>query len=348
MVRGWLNRGVDGLRLDVFNVFLKDPELRSNPVRPGGTGWDSELHVNDRDAPDLPDLLERFRAMVDAEPGRMTVGELFDGPTERAVELTSGHHLVFDWGLLESSWTEPALRAAIERREAVFGPDRWPTLAFSNHDRSRHAGRLAATAGISDTDAVARAAAVLLFGLRGTPFLYYGEEIGALDVEVPPEESVDPPAKTRPGWWDRSPCRTPMAWSGAPDAGFGSSRPWLRFAADVAQRNVADQSRDPNSVLACYRRLIAARRDSPALSGGSFKWLAVDTHGVLAWRRIAGSNEAVVVLNVEDHPVELDVDFGRPFRGVVGTHLGRPDLPNQRGRVHLAPLEGIVGFLEPG
>ncbi|HZM71888.1 MAG TPA: alpha-amylase family glycosyl hydrolase [Candidatus Polarisedimenticolia bacterium] len=347
VVRGWLERGVDGFRLDVFNVFLKDPALRSNPPRPDGSGWSDQLHVNDRDHPDLGGLLQRFRDVVDAYPGRMTVGELFDGPTDRAAELTSGHHLVFDWELLESAWSASALRAAIDHREAAFGPERWPTLVFSNHDRERHASRLAETAGISDVDAVARASALLLLALRGTPFLYYGEEIGARDVDIAPSESVDPPAAQLPGWWDRSRCRTPMAWTGEPDAGFGSTRPWLRFAPDIGSRNVADQLLDPGSVLACYRRLLAARRDSAALNSGTFEWQSQEPTSVLGWRRRAGGDEAVVLLNVADAPAEVEVAFERPVRSVVGTLLEPSRLPSSRGRLTLKPLEGLIAFLEP-
>ena len=351
IVRGWLDRGVDGFRLDVFNVFLKDPELRSNPEVEGRSAWDRQRHVNDRDQPDFPQLIERFRTILDEAPGRMSVGELFDGPTERAAALTREPHLVFDWELLEQPWSASQIAAAIDRREAAFGPDRWPTIVLSNHDRPRHASRLAASAGIDDTDAVAKAAAVLLLTLRGTPFLYYGEEIGARDVDVPPEESVDPPATVGDPqfrWWDRSRCRTPMAWTGEADAGFGSPRPWLRFAPDVGSRNVAAQALEPDSVLATYRRLIAARRGSAALNQGAFEWLRLETPSVLGWRRRSGADEAVVLLNVANEDVDVTVDLGRPVRSMVGTHLLPPRVPGAGGRLSLRPLEGIVAFLEPG
>jgi alpha-glucosidase len=354
VARSWLDRGVDGFRLDVFNCFLKDPELRSNPLTFGGSGWAGQRHVNDRDHPEFAALIARFRALVDRKPDRMTVGELFDGPTERAAELTSGHHLVFDWELLESNWSADALRAAIDRREAAFHGDLWPTLALSNHDRMRHASRYAASAGeagkpgIADVDGVARAAAVLLLGLRGTPFLYYGEEIGARDVDITPEESVDPPAAQLPGWWDRSRCRTPMPWTDEPGAGFSSGRPWLRLAPDAATRNVAAQVGDPASIFATYRRLIAARRESPALSGGSFEWLPSGHRDVLAWRRVAGDDRAIVILNIADRSVEVTIGAGGRVRAAIGTHLDPPVPAAAPSALPLRPLEGIVAFLEPG
>ena len=128
--------------------------------------------------------------------------------------------------------------------------------------------------GDPDVDAVARAAAVLLLTLRGTPFLYYGEELGMRDVDIPPDESVDPPAAVvAPDfqWWDRSRCRTPMPWSPGPGAGFTTGRPWLRLGPDTETRNVRTQAQDPDSVLSLYRRLIALRAATPALQVGSLE-----------------------------------------------------------------------------
>ena len=121
MIRGWLARGVDGFRLDVFNRFLKHPGLPSNPTQPGSTAWARQMHVNDGDQPDFPELIGRFRDIVDERPGRMSIGELFDGTVERAAGLTTDRHLVFDWELVESAWTGAGIRGAIARREAAFG-----------------------------------------------------------------------------------------------------------------------------------------------------------------------------------------------------------------------------------
>ena len=121
MIRGWLARGVDGFRLDVFNRFLKHPGLPSNPTQPGSTAWARQIHVNDGDQPDFPELIGRFRDIVDERPGRMSIGELFDGTVERAAGLTTDRHLVFDWELVESAWTGAGIRGAIARREAAFG-----------------------------------------------------------------------------------------------------------------------------------------------------------------------------------------------------------------------------------
>jgi alpha-glucosidase len=334
MVRHWLDRGVDGFRLDVFNAFLKHPGLPSNPSRPGTSTWARQVHRYDRDQPDLRDLIGRFRAMVDAFPARMTVGELFDGQIEQAAELTAPRHLVFDWELLGTQWTATAVNAALARRDAVFGEGRWPTVVLSNHDQSRHASRLVASVAGHDRDAVAKAAAVLLLTVRGTPFVYYGEEIGMEDVEIPPEESVDPPA-ARVGpdfaWWDRSRCRTPMPWSGGPGAGFTTGRPWLRIGTDSGTRNVAAQLGDDGSVLTLYRSLISLRAAMPALQVGSFELLSPNGSPIVAYRRTTGRQTVLVVLNVSRE----------------ATSWPAPDAPPGAGWRTALSTAGVVSATEP-
>ena len=301
MVRGWLARGVDGFRLDVFNVFLKHPDLPSNPTRAGATPWDRQIHLYDRDQPDFPALIGRFRAILDEKPGRMSVGELFDGTVATAAGLTTERHLVFDWELLEATWTASEVRSVIGNRESTFGIDCWPTAVLSNHDRPRHASRLAGSIGAGDPDAVARAAAVLLLTVRGTPFLYYGEELGMRDVDIPPEESVDlPVSRFSPGshWWDRSRCRTPMPWSPGPGSGFTTGRPWLRLGSDAGIRNVEVQLADPTSVLSTYRRLIALRAANPALQVGSLHAHSDSGNDVVAYTRETPGQLVLVLLNL--------------------------------------------------
>ena len=350
MVRGWLDRGVDGFRLDTFNVFLKHPDMPSNPPRRGRTAWTRQVHVNDFDQPDLPELIGRFRAVVDAVPGTMSVGELFVGTTEGAAALTIDRHLVFDWELLTRPWSAAAFRAAIRRRVRAFGPDRWPTVVLSNHDQPRHASRLADSVGAEGParDAIARAAAVLALTVRGTPFLYYGEEIGMGDVAVPADESIDAPAsRVAPDfpWWDRSQSRTPMPWDGTPGGGFTTGRPWLRLGPDVAQRNVAAQAADPGSVLATYRRLLRARAAEPTLQDGGLELIRVEDPDVLAYRRRGSGAEVLVLIGFADreHPVGVPRPrSGGDWRSIAGTHLDPPERLVHGSTIRLRPYEGIV------
>src|SRR5829696_1328753 len=347
MVRGWLERGVDGFRLDTFNVYLKHPDTPSNPRRRGTSAWTRQRHLYNFDQPDLPQLLGRFRALVDSYPGTMSVGELFAGPTEAAAALTVDRHLVFDWELITRPWSAGAFRAAIRRRERAFGPDRWPTAVLSNHDQPRHASRLAATAGLEserDRDAVARAAAVLVLTQRGTPFVYYGEELGMGDVAVTPDESIDDAAThVAPGfsWWDRSQSRTPMPWTGEPGAGFTTGTPWLKLGPDTATRNVQAQLADPDSVLGCYRRIIATRRAQRSLQDGSLAIIEQTDPDVLAYRRRGSGDDVLVAVSFggDGGAVRLPPPpKGRRWRTVVGATRD-PVQPDGDG--HHVRLQGI-------
>ena len=350
MVRGWLDRGVDGFRLDVFNAYLKDPELRSNPVIEGNSPWARQDHRYDIDQPDFPELIERFRAIVDERPGRMTIGELFSRETELAAKYARDWHIVFDWSLMESRWTAAAYAASIDRRERSFGPDLWPTVALSNHDRERQATRLSASVGRDrepDRDAIAKVAAVVILGLRGTPFLYYGEEIGMVDVDIPRDEIVDPPA-LRAGpdfpWYDRSRCRTPMQWSSGPGAGFTTGRPWLRLGPDAANRNVESEVPDPDSVFGCYSRVLAFRATSAALRRGGMTRLESGAADVLAWIREAAAERLLVLVSFvgETRTVDLaGIAPGTSWTPRVGTRR-EPSEPSDHGRLELAPDEAVI------
>jgi alpha-glucosidase len=357
MVRGWLERGVDGFRLDTFNVFLKHVDLLENPRAHGRTAWTRQRHVHDFDQADLPALIGRFRTLVDEYPERMSVGELFVGTTEGAAALTEDRHLVFDWELITRPWSASAFRAAMRRRERAFGDERWPTVVLSNHDQPRHASRLAETIGAHGTtrDAIARAAALLTLATRGTAFLYYGEELGMGDVDVPPAESIDEPAKhVTPdfAWWDRSRCRTPMPWTNGPGAGFTTGRPWLRLGPDHETRNVASQQQDPGSVLAAYRRIIAARHATPALQAGPLRLVPSDPD-VLAWRRLGpdpGDAEALVGIAFAPEGGRLPLprlSGGRRWRPLVGTSPDLPTIAADDREVRLAGFEGIVLVADP-
>ena len=346
IVRGWLARGVDGFRLDVFNALLKSPTLASNPRtgRLARRPWDRQQHVNDKDQADLTALLDEFRGILDQRPGRMSVGELFAGDVGQAASLSRPGHLVFDFDLLAAPWSAAAFRRAIAEREAAFG-DAWPTVVLSNHDQSRHVSRYLRTIERQDAvtqDRLARAAAVLLLTLRGTPFLYYGEEIGLSDIRIQRHQIVDPPARRaswRFPWWNRDQCRSPMPWTAQPYGGFSTSRPWLPLIPDVADRNVAVQAGQPDSVLATYRRLLRLRRSTPALSSGSLRLLPDGDRDVLGYVRAATSGRALVVVNF--------ALGGRPARLPDGDwRLAYSTDPGRTGSVasplRLAPLEAVV------
>ncbi len=326
VVRTWLDRGVDGFRLDVFNVFFKDAQLRSNPLRLGRRGlWSWQRHIHDRDQPDMAGLLQDLRAIVDERPGRMTVGELFDGRFGEAAALIAPRHLVFDWAFVFLPWSAAAFRRSTEEREAAFGPDRWPANVLSNHDQPRHASRYGFGLPPKVGDARAKVAAALLLTLRGTPFLYYGEEIAQRDLSVPNAEALDPPARRSSflfPWWNRDQARGPMPWRRGSGAGFTTGKPWLPLPPDAETRNVEVQAGDSESVLSFYRSLLALRRRTPALQRGTQRLLDTADADVLAYVRDAGGSQAFVALNFGDRRPTIAVPPppGDPWRLGLSTH----------------------------
>jgi alpha-glucosidase len=291
VVRFWLDRGIDGFRIDVVHGLGKDVG-RDDPEDYVAAGH-THAPVNDSEA--THELLRDLRRLFDSYPGeRVMVGEVFLLDTARVARYYGAGnelHLSFNFPPLFAAWRASSWRRHIDTAIAHLDPiGAWPTWVLSNHDRPRQRTRYG-------SDAIARAAAVLLLTLRGTPFLYAGEELGLEDAVVPPDRVVDPGG--------RDGCRAPLPWTRGPGHGW-PSEPWLPLPPHPAERNVEAEETDQGSMLTLYRRLIARRAGSPALSVGDFAWL--DTpEGVLAWERWAGDDRWIVVVNFTDaeQPVRL-------------------------------------------
>ena len=312
VVRFWLDRGVDGFRLDVINFIFKDADLRSNPYRIRAAyprRYEQQLHVHERNQPETHAFLRRLRRLVDGYGQRMLVGEVdpdvgVDEAQSSAAYLGDGEnelHLAFDFEPMCARFSAHAMGEALQRwYEAV--PERgWPCHVMNNHDRSR-----AMTAHCHGDVRKARLLAALLLTQRGTPFLYYGEEIGMRNTRVRRGQLRDPVGirywPLHPG---RDPARCPMQWSPDDGAGFTtSSRPWLPIDPNHVQVNVASESENPRSLLSWYRALIALRRSSALLQQGEIRFL--DAHrDVLAYERACGaqlSERLVVLLNFSGSP----------------------------------------------
>ena len=261
----------------------------------------------------------------------MTVGELFSGDPALAPKLSAPRHLVFDFELIRQRWTAEGFAEASEKHERRFGADVWPTIVLSNHDQSRQASRLAPGADAATSDAVARAAATMSLTLRGTPFLYYGEEIGARDVPVPWAQIIDPPAK-RGGrivrmlvpWWNRDQARSPMPWGDGPNGGFTAGRPWLRMAPDIDARTVAIQDRDPSSLLAAYRTLLWLRRTHPGLQVGAYRRIESGSRDLFAYERSTADETIAVAINFAPNPKSFRLRTGRHWTVIFDTHAEAP------------------------
>jgi alpha-glucosidase len=311
-LRFWLDRGVDGFRMDVIHCIGKDPRL---PDVPAERAIIPACALNDVET--THHLLRDIRRLLEAYPGeRVMVGEVAVPWTEmvaryygRGDEL----HLAFNFPPLFAPWKAAAWREQIERTMRELDPrDAWPTWALSNHDNKRHRTRYG-------SEARARAAAVLLLGLRGTPFLYAGEELGLEDAVVPRARAVDPGG--------RDGCRAPIPWEDGATHGWVTREAWLPWPPDAGRRSVAAQRQDPASILHLYRRLLAARRASPALRAGAFRLL--DTpEGTLGWERRAAGNLRIVLVNFEEAPARLalagdwHVEVASDGRGEGGRFAG--------------------------
>lgn len=326
VLRFWLERGVDGFRIDVAHLIMKDPALRDNPPTPAAPpnpfdkqhpDFARQRHVHDRRHPDLHAVYRDVRRLLDAYSGErpgLAIGEVEVMPWEDwvrhfGVELDE-LHLLFNFRLIEVPWRAAAIRAVVDETEAALPPGAWPNWVLGNHDRSRLASRI----GVAQT----RVAAMLLLSLRGTATLYYGDEIGMVDVPVP--------VAARRDRLDRDPARTPMRWSPGAHVGFAppsSSAPWLPPATDDQTRNVADQLGDPRSLLNLYRRLLACRRALPALQTGSYRSLDPTPPDCFAFVREGGGQWLLVALNLSGDRQRLSL-WGWPDGTVaVSTLLDR-------------------------
>ena len=351
-LRFWLRRGVDGFRIDVLYHLVKDALFRDNPANPafvpGGDPSHSLLPLYTADLPEVQDIVREMRAVVDAfsdaQGERVLIGELYL-PLARLMAyygldsngVLQGVQLPFNFQLIGAQWQADVIRRLVRDYEAALPPGAAPNWVLGNHDKPRIASRVGPLR--------ARLAAMLLLTLRGTPTLYYGDEIGMTDVPIPPDEVQDPFEKNEPGkGLGRDPQRTPMQWSSDAHAGFSQGRPWLRLAGDWATHNVELQQADAASMLALYRRLIALRRAEPALHAGA--WEPVDAGAdVVAYARTFAQRRLVVLLNFADAPRDIDGSVvGATLRAsatmLASTHQGREG--TQAGPLLLHPLEGVV------
>ncbi len=281
-LRFWLDRGVDGFRMDVIHLIGKLEGLPDDDADRVAAGLS---HVPLNDAEVTHERLQDLRRLLDSYPHEpMMVGEVFLLSPRRVARYYGDNdelHLSFNFAPMFAPWTAEAWRGQVDAIQQVLDPiGAWPTWVLGNHDRPRQRTRYG-------SDARACAAAFLVLGLRGTPFLYAGEELGLADAIIPPDRVVDPGG--------RDGCRAPIPWTKGSGHGWGTTtEPWLPFAPDAAARSVEAAEADRDSTLHLYRRLLALRQRSPALSTGTFEWLPAPD-GVLSWRRTAaeGGGDAV-------------------------------------------------------
>ena len=381
-MRFWLDRGVDGFRMDVLWLLIKDAQFRNNP---DNTDYQPDMHdhakslpVYNADQPETHAIVRDMRALMDAygptlpvtsgdnsaadgSSHRVLIGEIYlplpelvryylgvapqaggiKGGAPEIPELR-GANLPFNFHLIQTEWKARCIGSIIQTYEALLPAGAWPNYVLGNHDQPRLATRI----GVGQ----ARAAAMLLLTLRGTPTLYYGDELGMEDVPIAPDQVQDPAEKNEPGKGrGRDPERAPMLWLDAPNAGFTApeSTPWLPLQADWPTENAAAQGARPRSMLALYRQLLALRRKQPALCRGAITEVSVEGE-LLRYRRSLAGKGFQILLNLGLEPVETDCDPGH----IILTTLLDGEGAAVDGRLTVEGGEGVIvalsGQPEPG
>ncbi len=297
-LRFWLDRGVDGFRVDVLWLLIKDDRFRDNPVnpawQPGQSTYDRFVPLYTSDRPEVQAIVAAMRSVLDAYTDRVLIGEIYL-PIKRLVAYYGldlrGAQLPFNFALIQTAWNAAAIASIVREYTSALPQGAWPNWVLGNHDQSRIATRVGT--------AQARVAALLLLTLWGTPTMYYGDELGMVDVAIPPGDVRDPAELRQPGIGaGRDPERTPMAWDTSVNGGFSPATPWLPLGSNERQANVAEQERDGTSMLAFYRKLIALRRgNKTVLCSGSLEDVVV-TGTVLRYARRSPERTMDVFLNL--------------------------------------------------
>jgi alpha-glucosidase len=340
VLRFWLDRGVDGFRVDVLWLLIKDEKFRDNPPNPA---WQPPQAAIDRlqqrysaDRPEVHAVVAEMRAVLDAYADRVLIGEIYL-PLKWLVAYygkdMKGAHLPFNFQLILAAWNAEAIARIVADYEAALPPGGWPNWVLGNHDQKRIATRVGS--------AQARVAAMLLLTLRGTPTLYYGDELGLENVAIPVDRVQDPWERNEPGL-GRDPARTPMPWDASQNAGFTDGIPWLPLNTDHATCNVATLAADPHSMLSLYRRLIALRRDRAALHSGNYIAGFTQDDVMTFERRHEQEPTLLVALNLGGSAQRLALpDDTREARVLLSTALDR-DGGSVHAELDLRPAEGVI------
>lgn len=336
VLRFWLDRGVDGFRMDTVNYYFHDAKLRSNGAvkpknnRPPANPNDLQDHEYNKSRPENIAFLEKMRALVDQYEGRTLIGEVGESP-RKAVQIMAEYtlgddrlHMAYSFDMLGPEFDAAHFRRPIQTffRDA---PDGWPSWSFSNHDVTRHVTRWAENHGFHE-DIIAKQAIAMLASFEGTIGIYQGEELGQSETDILYEELTDPPGvRFWPDYKGRDGCRTPMVWDGTPKGGFTNGKPWLPIKAPQLAKNVEAQTGKPDSVLETYRTVLKFRRARPELIEGKTKFVTLP-EPVLAFHRETSEARLTCIFNLGIDPVVLDYTG---TGSLVGPHSGA-DLKKKR------------------
>ena len=342
VMRFWLDKGVDGFRVDVMWHLIKDDQLRDNPVnagyQPHQATYEQLLPVYSTDQPEVHQIVRQMRKVLDEYDDRMMIGEIYL-PIHKLVAYygtaeSRGAHLPFNFLLLSLPWNASQIAATIDEYEGTLPEDGWPNWVLGNHDQPRITSRV----GLHQ----AKVAALLLLTLRGTPTIYYGDEIGMIDVPISLEEVQDPQGLNMPDKnLSRDPQRTPMQWDGSKYGGFTTGKPWLRLDKSFTRNNVQQQIDDLFSMLSLYRRMIDLRNKEVSLNAGNYAPVYSDQQVMSYKREAAGSDAFVIVLNMSHRPCYYKPNI--EFNGTIELATS-PELEGMKvnGYLNLAGDEGVI------
>lgn len=329
VLRFWLDRGVDGFRMDVVTFIYKHPDMPDNPVAEnagpfgeGGMGAvATQEHKYNINQPEAHDMLKQFRQIFDSYEGdRVTIGETwFLDP----VELVKWYgdddelHMPFNFAIMKSGWDASKIKQFLTRYYAVLPAGAQPNFVLGSHDEPRLISRVGVRNHLS--------AAMLLLTLYGTPTIYYGDEIGMANGHIPPEYIQDPQALNS-GEPDqgRDPCRTPMQWTSQPGAGFTAQgvKTWLPINGDHKYKNVENQKRSPHSTLNFYKILLMMRRNKPALHGRNIDFIEGLPWAVVGFRRWDADEQLLILINMGNQPHVLDLsEYGSAGELLLSTYF---------------------------
>jgi alpha-glucosidase len=337
----WLERGVDGFRMDVVGMIFKHPEMPDQPPDPNAKPdlrpndiYARQLHLYDQDQDEVYEMVREFNRLVQPYGEICLIGEILWYGVDRWLRYYGprgdGFHLPMNFSFMAAPWEAGQIRAHIEMVEEILPDFAWPSYVLGNHDEPRLATRYG--------QAHTRLAAMLLLTLRGTPILYYGDEIGLEDGVIDEGKILDPWGIIVGPEFNRDVCRTPMQWDNSQNAGFSTAEPWLPVSEDAPGRNVAGQDTEPGSLLNLYRNLIWLRRGSVALQRGVLEILG-GPPDCLIYERREGDERLWIALNFGDSPTEV------PFSGQGNLVRSTVDV-ERRGPVadgvRLAPYEGVI------
>lgn len=340
VMRYWLRKGVDGFRVDVAYYLFKDPFFRDEPENPAylpqhQMQYDSLLHIYTIALPETLNMLIKLNNVVNEFDDRFMICEIYTFLHE-IINLYKivGHHSFapFNFSLIKLPWNAGEQKKFIDEFDELVGDDYFPTYVLGNHDQPRIATRLGENA--------ARTAALLQFTLRGIPFIYYGEELGMKDMDIPKEKARDPMALNMKGFnFGRDPERTPMQWDASKFGGFSITEPWLPLEKEFKKRNVVLEEKNKKSTLNLYKSLINLRKTRKSLSEGKHIPVDFKNPNILGFTRQEKDEKTLVLVNFSKEEQKVKLPKG-DWKIILTTHLDQ--INKDENQVSLRPSEGII------